>query len=68
MFLRAIILLCVLTIPLLSAAAEEQMLQSEVDIWATFLKPKHFGDREIIEGKSVIEIRVPQRAEDAGVV
>ena len=29
---------------------------------------KHFGDREIIEGKSVIEIRVPQRAEDAGVV
>ena len=44
------------------------MLQSEVDIWATFLKPKHFGEQEIVEGKSVIELRIPQRAEDAGVV
>lgn len=51
-----------------STAAENANLQSEVDVWGTFLKPKHFGDREIVEGKSVVELRIPQRAEDAGVV
>ena len=68
MILRAILLLICFTVPMIALAAEEPMMQSEVDVWAAFLKPKHFGDREIIEGKSVIEIRVPQRAEDAGVV
>ena len=68
MFCRALTFFCVFTFSALCWAAEEPMLQSEVDIWATFLKPKHFGEREIIEGKSVIELRVPQRAEDAGVV
>lgn len=42
--------------------------QSEVDIWATLLRPHHFGEREIIEGKSLIELRIPLRAEDAGIV
>jgi len=46
------------------AAAE----QSEVDAWASLLRPQYFGDREIVEGKSVIELRVPLRAEDSGVV
>jgi predicted secreted protein len=32
------------------------------------LKPEYFGDRAITEGKSVVEMRLPQRAEDAGVV
>ena len=42
--------------------------QSEVDVWVAFLKPKYFGEREIQSGKSIIELRIPQRAEDAGVV
>ncbi|MCC6706595.1 MAG: quinoprotein dehydrogenase-associated SoxYZ-like carrier [Gammaproteobacteria bacterium] len=46
------------------AAAEE----SEVDVWATLLRPQHFGDREISEGKDLVELRLPARAEDAGVV
>jgi len=47
-----------------SAAAEE----SEIDVWATLLRPQYFGEREIAEGKDLIELRVPPRAEDAGVV
>lgn len=43
-------------------------MQSEVDVWATFLKPKYFGERDVLSGKSIIELRIPQRAEDAGVV
>ena len=42
--------------------------QSEVDVWVACLKPKYFGEREIQSGKSIIELRIPQRAEDAGVV
>lgn len=63
-------LMCVclvaLLVPSLCLAADP--VQSEVDVWAAFLKPKYFGDREILRGKSVIELRIPQRAEDAGVV
>lgn len=58
--------IAVLLAPLTSHTAD--FAQSEVDVWATFLKPKYFGDREINHGKSVIELRIPQRAEDAGVV
>jgi sulfur-oxidizing protein SoxY len=47
------------------AAAE---LQSDVDVWKTLLRPQYFGDREIIEGKSMVELRIPFRAEDAGIV
>lgn len=43
-------------------------LQSEIDIWETFLKAKYFGERDVITGKSIIELRLPTRAEDAGVV
>ena len=39
--------------------------QSEVDIWATLLKPKYFGDVEFIEGRSIIDMKTPYRAEDA---
>jgi sulfur-oxidizing protein SoxY len=46
------------------AAAEE----SEVDVWATLLRPQYFGQREISEGKDLVELRIPARAEDAGVV
>ena len=42
--------------------------QSEIDVWTTLLRPKYFPDQEIAEGKSVIELRVPLRAEDSGVV
>jgi len=42
--------------------------QSEIDIWASILKPEYFGNRKIIEGKSIVKIRLPRRAEDAGVV
>lgn len=42
--------------------------QSEIDLWATLLKPQYFKDREITAGKSIIEMRIPLRAEDAGVV
>jgi sulfur-oxidizing protein SoxY len=48
-----------------AAAAGEQ---SEIDLWATLLKPQYFQTREITTGKSVIEMRIPLRAEDAGVV
>lgn len=46
------------------AAAEE----SEVDVWTTLLRPQYFGERDITEGKDLIELRIPARAEDAGVV
>lgn len=39
--------------------------QSEVDVWATLLKPNYFGDTELIEGNSIIEMKTPYRAEDA---
>ena len=45
-------------------AAEE----SEIDVWATVLRPQYFGERDIVPGKDLIELRIPPRAEDAGVV
>lgn len=42
--------------------------QSEVDLWATLLKPRYFQDRPIDVGTGVVELRVPVRAEDSGVV
>jgi sulfur-oxidizing protein SoxY len=42
--------------------------QSEVDLWETLLRPQYFQNREIALGKEAIELRIPLRAEDAGVV
>jgi sulfur-oxidizing protein SoxY len=42
--------------------------QSEIDLWSALLRPKYFQDRPMQEGKSIVELRVPLRAEDAGVV
>lgn len=39
--------------------------QSEVDAWEAFLKPKYFGDTELLDGSSVFELITPYRAEDA---
>lgn len=58
--------LCALLGPPVAMAAAPG--QSDIDVWETFLRPKYFGEREILAGKSIIELRIPQRAEDAGVV
>ena len=42
--------------------------QSEIDVWQTLLKPQYFQDRPISVDKAVMELRVPVRAEDSGVV
>jgi len=65
---RTLLLALSLSLAAPAIAVENQALQSEVDVWSTFLKPKHFADREITVGKSLIELRIPRRAEDAGVV
>lgn len=53
-------LVFVLLIP--QAASAEQ---SDVDIWTSFLRDEYFKDIELIEDKSVIELKTPYRAEDA---
>ncbi len=45
----------------LPAAAE----QSEVDVWETLLRPSYFADAELIEGRSIIDMKTPYRSEDA---
>ncbi len=49
----------------LDAAAQQQ---SEIDVWSTLLRPEYFQERQIAEGQSIVELRVPLRAEDSGVV
>ncbi len=61
-------LLIICLLPVSVIAAGEQSSTAEVDIWAQVLKPKYFTDRDITEGQSIIEIKVPVRAEDAGIV
>ena len=39
--------------------------QSEVDVWTTLIKPNYFGETELLEGRSIIEMKTPYRAEDA---
>ncbi|MCC7123896.1 MAG: hypothetical protein IT178_03550, partial [Acidobacteria bacterium] len=39
--------------------------QSQVDVWQAFLKPRYFEGKEIVEDKTVIDLRTPYRAEDA---
>lgn len=58
-----LLLLSVVFAPSLLAAE-----QSEVDLWNVYIRPQYFQDREIVTGTSVIELRLPQRAEDSGVV
>jgi sulfur-oxidizing protein SoxY len=62
--LRAALLLASV-LPLAAVAQEASPRQSAVDIWATLLKPHYFKDVELIEGRSVIDMKTPYRAEDA---
>ena len=41
---------------------------SATDLWNTVLRPQYFHDRVVSKDQAVIELRVPVRAEDAGVV
>ena len=69
--LKILVLLSItaaLLIPIATSAAGPASGQSEVDLWETFLKPKYFEGRDIATGKSVVELRIPLRAEDSGVV
>jgi sulfur-oxidizing protein SoxY len=61
--LRLFALLCLL--PLQGQAAGQQ---SEVDLWESLLRPRYFEGKPITAGKDLIELRIPLRAEDAGVV
>ncbi len=42
--------------------------RSEISLWETVLKDSYFKDQVIRTGKSIVEITVPRRAEDAGIV
>ncbi len=64
--MRSTILFAISLAVLASAATAEQ--QSEVDVWSTLLQPEYFQDREITVGKDLVELRIPLRAEDSGVV
>ena len=63
-----LMLLCVASVLAGANARAAAGEESEVDVWATLLRPQYFGDRDIAVGKDLIELRVPPRAEDAGVV
>lgn len=39
--------------------------QSEIDVWESLLKPKYFPDVEFGDGRGIIEMKTPYRAEDA---
>ncbi len=42
--------------------------QSKIDVWSAFIRQKHFQDKPIQEGESIVKLTVPYRAEDASVV
>jgi len=65
---KSTLLLCLLLLSAWSAPASAAGEQSEIDLWETLLRPQYFKDREITAGKSIVEMRIPLRAEDAGVV
>ena len=46
-------------------SAAEPAPMSPLDVWATLLKPKYFGATVLNEGRSMIDMRTPYRAEDA---
>lgn len=63
-YFMSIVLLAMISLPSLCFAKQ----QSELDIWSSYIRHKHFQDRAITEGESVIKLTVPYRAEDATVV
>lgn len=58
-------LLLAAVLPLAVLAQDVTPRQSAVDIWATLLKPHYFPDVELLEGRGVIDMKTPYRAEDA---
>jgi len=65
---RLLVAALVLVSMLVPATAPAVGEQSEKEVWPTLIRPSVFGDREIVEGDDIIELRVPLRAEDSGVV
>ncbi len=61
-FLVAALAISVATVAGTAGAAGEQ---SEVDVWQAFLKPRYFEGKNLIEDKTVIDMRTPYRSEDA---
>jgi len=61
-FKASVSILLMLLLPVAVAAQ-----QSTLDVWTTLLKPHHFGDVEVIEDRTVIDLVTPYRAEDAAV-
>jgi len=51
-----------------AGAAHAVGTQSEIDLWESLLKPQYFAGRDIVTDKAIVEMRIPLRAEDAGVV
>ncbi len=60
-----VMLLFILVSSWVSARAAEP---ADAGVWDSLLKNTYFENRTLHEGKSVIEINVPRRAEDAGIV
>ena len=59
-----LLLISLLVSPLRGLAAEGDA-QSDVDVWATLLKPHYFGDTPLTEGRAIIDMKTPYRSEDA---
>jgi sulfur-oxidizing protein SoxY len=59
-FVQPAVLGLLLLLPGVAAAQ-----QSAIDVWETLLKPKYFPDTELVEGRSVIDMKTPYRSEDA---
>lgn len=64
---RLIALFMLLTSLLTSVAsmAAEGETRSAVDVWASLLKPKYFGDKPLTEGRAILDMKTPYRSEDA---
>lgn len=57
-----LLLLCFCQLP------RAEQASSQTDLWNTVLRPQYFKDRAVSKDQAVIELRVPMRAEDSGVV
>jgi sulfur-oxidizing protein SoxY len=42
--------------------------QSEISVWESLLRDRYFNDQPIQEGETIIDLEVPLRAEDSGIV
>jgi sulfur-oxidizing protein SoxY len=58
-------LFAVVTCLVLGPAALLVAEESEIDIWETLLKPRYFPDVTLLEGRSIVDLKTPYRAEDA---